>query len=315
MKRFLLLPLALLTMAALISFGMVANEAAAVSSGGGTPGVVAEGKANDDVWPKPVDEFLRGDYLQLADVVLTQRSGDIASTVIRWATKSAFSHAAMIFTSEHFDSGISGTFVIEAGTSGVDITNFSDYAESKGTYVAIKRLNRTWFNPQRQSRARGILLDKIKDRYDYWTIWRIARNIWFGVESKINSREKTIESYHKRDWEPPNEYICSGLVQIGFVQSLIESIKSGEVPPETLLDVVFTKEAASRLPEKANWKYLGAEDGRATAVLFQDVLNDELYSVTPEDLAQSEKLEWLYFIKGGKVYKVSSYADVMKLAQ
>jgi hypothetical protein len=300
MKRSLLW----LSAAALAAALLMAGSASAITSDTVQQKAVVEGKADDNVWPKPVSEFLRGNYLQLADVVLTQRSSDIASTVIRWATKSAFSHAAMIFTSERFDSGISGTFVIEAGTSGVDITNFSDYAESKGAFVAIKRLNKVWFNPQRQSRARGVLLDKIKDTYDYWTIWRIARNIWFGVQSKINSREKTVESYHKRDWEPPNEYICSGLVQIGFVQSIVESIEKSELPPETLLDVVFTKAAASRLPEKGNWKYLGAEDGRNTAVLFQDVLNDELYSVTPEDLAQSDKLEWLYLIKDGKVYSL-----------
>lgn len=301
--------------AALIVALLMAGGASAITNDAPQEKIQAEGKATDDVWPKPVSEFLRGNYLQLSDVVLTQRSGDIASTIIRWATKSAFSHAAMIFTSERFDTGISGTFVIEAGTSGVDITNFSDYAESKGAFVAIKRLNREWFNPARQSRARGVLLDKIKDTYDYWTIWRIARNIWFGVQSKIKTREKTVEEYHKRDWEPPNEYICSGLVQIGFVQSIVESIQKGELAPETLLDVVFTKSAASRLPEKDNWKYLGPEGGRDTAVLFQEVLNDELYSVTPEDLAESDKLQWLYLIKDGKVHKVASYAEVLKLVQ
>ena len=294
---------------------LMASAALAITSDTPQEKAAPLGKAGDDVWPKPVAEFLRGNYLELADVVLTQRSNDIASTIIRWATKSSFSHAAMIFTSERFDSGIAGTFVIEAGTSGVDITNFSDYAESKGAFVAIKRLNKVWFNPKRQSRARGVLLDKIKDTYDYWTIWRIARNIWFGVQAKISTREKAVESYHKRDWEPPNEYICSGLVQIGFVQSVVESIQKGELPPETLLDVVFAPSAASRLPQRGNWKYLGAEDGKNTAVLFPDVLNDELYAVTPENLAQSDNLEWLYFIKDGKVHRVSSYADVLKLVQ
>lgn len=301
--------------ALLFGAALMTGGAAAITNNAPQQKIEATGKAADDVWPKPVTEFLRGNYLQLADVVLTQRSDDIASTIIRWATKSAFSHSAMIFTSERFDNGISGTFVIEAGTSGVDITNFSDYAESKGAFVAVKRLSKPWFNPARQSRARGVLLDRIKDTYDYWTIWRIARNIWFGVQSKIKTREKAVEDYHKRDWEPPNEYICSGLVQIGFVQAIIESIQKRELPPETLLDVVFTKSAASRLPEKGNWKYLGPEDGRDTAVLFQEVLNDELYSVTPEDLAESDKLEWLYFIKDGLAYKVTSYADVLKLIQ
>lgn len=274
----------------------------------------APGKALDDVWPKPVTEFLQGKYLQRADVVLVRRNGDIASYLIRWATNSAFSHAALVYTAPQFDQGISGTFVIEAGTSGVDLTNLADYAENKSTFVAIKRFKRDWFSDLRQSRVRGVLLDKIKDRYSYWTIWRIMRNIWFGVQAKVRSKEKTVEAYHRYDWEPPNEYICSGLVQIGFVQTAIEAIQRGELSPEQLREVVFTKSAASRLPEAGNWKYLGNE-ARATAVGFQDILNDELYAITPEDLAQTDKLEWLYLIKDNVVYKITSYADVVKLTR
>jgi hypothetical protein len=274
----------------------------------------APGKALDEIWPKPVEEFLLGNYLQRADVVLTRRSGDIGSTLIRWATNSAFSHAALVYTGAQFDQGISGTFVIEAGTSGVDLTQLSHYAESKSTYVAIKRFKRDWFNPSRQARVRGVLLDKIKDSYSYWTIWRIVINIWFGVQAKVQTKEKTVEAYHKRDWEPPNEYICSGLVQIGFVQTVIEGIQRGELSPEVLRDVVFSKSAASRLPAPGDWKYLG-NDAKATAINFQDVLNDELYAITPEDLAQTDKLEWLYLIKDSKVYKISSYADVLNLVR
>jgi hypothetical protein len=275
---------------------------------------LAPGRALDDVWPKPVDEFLRGNYLLRADVVLTRRSGDIGSSLIRWATNSAFSHAALVYTGAQFDQGISGTFVIEAGTSGVDLTQLSHYADSKSTFVAIKRFKRDWFNPNRQARVRGVLLDKIKDSYSFWTIWRIARNIWFGVQSKVRTKEKAVEAYHKGGWEPPNEYICSGLVQIGFVQTVIEGIQRGELSPEVLRDVVFSKAAASRLPAPGDWKYLGA-DAKETAVNFQDILNDELYSITPEDLAQTDKLEWLYLIKDGQVHQVNSYGDVLKLVR
>lgn len=272
----------------------------------------APGKALDDVWPKPVQEFLDGKYLERADVVLTSRKNDFASYMIRWVTHSAFSHAALVFTGKQFDNGISETFVIEAGTSGVDLTQLAHYAQSKSNFVAIKRFKKDWFTPERQARVRGVLLDKIKDTYDYWTIWRIASNIWFGVQSKMQTREKTVEKYHKRAWQPPNEYICSGLVQIGFVQTVVEAIDRGELSPEVLRDVVFSKSAEARLPPPGFWKYLGA-DAKATAVAFQDVLNDELFALTPEELAQSDKLEWRYLIKDGVVYKVSGYADVMKL--
>ncbi len=297
----------------IVLLGAAAGSAFALSSDGPSKSAVeATGKALDDVWPKPVGEFLQGNYLQRADVVLTRRSGDFASTIIRWATNSAFSHAAMVYTGAQFDQGISGTFVIEAGTSGVDLTKLSDYAEHKSTYVAIRRFKREWFTSARQSRVRGVLLDKIKDSYDYWAIWHIARNLWFGVQSKISTKEKTVEAYHERDWQPPNEYICSGLVQIGFVQATVEAIKRGELSPEALRDVVFSKSAESRLPPPGSWKMLG-DDAKLTAGLFQDVLNDELYAITPEDLAQTDKLEWLYLIKDGAVYKISSYADVLKL--
>jgi len=271
-------------------------------------------KAFDDKWPKDVATFLEGRYLDRADVVLTRRAGDVTAAIIRWATNSPFSHAALVFTGPQFDSGISGTFVIESGTGGVDLTQFTDYTENKSTFVAIKRLRKDWFTAPRQSRVRGLLLDKIKARYDFFAILQIARNVWFGVQAKVRTKEKTVEVYRENDWQPPNEYICSGLVQIGFVEMAIEAIKRGEIAPETLREVVFHKEAESRLPPPGTWQYLG-DEAKTTAINTRDVLSDELFSVTPEDLAQSDKLEWEYFIKNGLVYKVSSYAEVMKLIQ
>lgn len=276
--------------------------------------VAQEATPFDDTWPKDVATFLQGRYLDRADVVLTRRTGDISAAVIRWATSSPFSHAALVFTGPQFDAGISGTFVIESGTGGVDLTQFTDYTENKSTFIAIKRLRKNWFTAPRQSRVRGLLLDKIKSTYDFWAVLRIARNIWFGVQTKVQSKEKTVETYRENDWQPPNEYICSGLVQIGFVEMVIEAIKRGELSPEVLREVVFHKGAESRLPEPGAWQYLGS-DAKDTAIGFRDILGDELYSVTPEDLAQSDKLEWQYFIKNGLVYKVSTYAEVMKLIQ
>lgn len=281
---------------------------------GNTDAASAPGTARDDVWPKPVDEFLAGEYLTKSDVILTRRSGDIASTIIRWATNSIFSHAALIYTSPPFDPGISGTFVIEAGTGGVDLTKLTDYSSGNNAdFVAVRRLKpNAWFTPERQARVRGVLLDKIKANYDFWTIWKITRNLWFGVQTKMADRQTTVERYRKNDWAPPNEYICTGLVQIGFVEMLVEAIRRGEIPPEALRDVVFNKTAEGYLPEPGNWQYLG-DDAKETAINFRDILNDELYSVTPEDLAQTDKLTWQYLIRKGAVYKVSSYADVLKI--
>lgn len=263
----------------------------------------------------PIDKFLAGRYLDRADVVLTRRSGDAASYLIRWATSSIFSHSALVFANPQFDQGYSSTFVIEAGTSGVDLTKLDDYVNDKTTYVAVKRLKRPWFDDIKRSRVRGLMLDKIKASYNYWAIGRIARNIWFGVQQKMQGKEKTIEAYRNRAWTPPQEFICSGLVQLGYIEAALSFIQLGDIPPVALTDVIFHKDAASRLPEPPNWQMFSPEQAKETALQFGQQLAFELESVTPEDLAQSDKLEWLYFIHRGLVHKVASYDEVKKLAK
>ncbi len=268
-----------------------------------------------EVWPMPVEDFLAGRYLERADVVLTRREWDFASWAIRWATTSPFSHAAMVFTGPQFESGYTSTFVIEAGTSGVDLTNLRDYIADKSAFIAIKRFRKEWFDEPKQSRVRGLLLDKIKASYNYWAIGAIARSLWFGVERSVSGDRQAVRNYRERKWDAPNEFICSGLVQMGFVEAAIEYIKAGQLPPSALNEVVFEPEAATRLPDAEDWGYLDAETSKTTAVLFRKQNFDALQAVTPENLAASEKLEWLYFIKNGLVHKVSSYDEVRKLIE
>ena len=269
----------------------------------------------EESWPMPVETFLDGNYLKRSDIVLTRRDWDLTSWVIRWATDSPFSHAALVFTGPQFESGYTNTFVIEASTGGVDLTNLRDYIADKSSFLAIKRFKKEWFDETKQSRVRGLLLDKIKADYNFWALGHIVRNIWFGVERSMRGDEETIQTFRERNWTPPNEYICSGLVQIGFVEAILEYIKSDQLPPSALREVVFQRVAASRLPEKDDWQYLDPEASKTTANLFRNQNFDALESVTPEDLAISDKLEWLYMIKNGLVYKADSYDDVRKVIE
>ncbi|MFA9550514.1 MAG: YiiX/YebB-like N1pC/P60 family cysteine hydrolase [Hyphomicrobium sp.] len=280
--------------------------------------VVAQNPATsraEESWPMPVETFLEGNYLKRSDIVLTRRDWDLTSWVIRWATGSPFSHAALIFTGPQFESGFSNTFVIEASTAGVDLTNLRDYIADKSSFLAVKRFKKEWFDEPKQSRVRGLLLDKIKADYNFWALGHIARNIWFGVERSMRGDKEAIQTFRERDWTPPNEYICSGLVQIGFVEAVLEYIKSDQLPPSALREVVFQRVAASRLPEKDDWQYLDPEASKTTANLFRNQNFDALESVTPEDLALSDKLEWLYMIKNGLVYKADSYDGVRKVIE
>ncbi|MGD9667702.1 MAG: hypothetical protein AB7U75_01445 [Hyphomicrobiaceae bacterium] len=305
---------------AVVALGLAHAGALAAAPDGARPDkrisrTYTKAEARRDVWPKPVEEFLAGEYLERADVVLTRRDWDLSSYLIRLATKSPFSHAAMVFTGPQFEQGYSNTFVIEAGTGGVDLTNISDYIADKSTFIAIKRFKEPWFDQAKQSRVRGILLDKIKASYNYWAIGRIFKNLWFGVQRQVRGKEKTIEAYRKNDWRPPNDYICSGLVQLGFVEAVVEYIKAGKLPISALKEVVFHNVAASRLPEPSDWQYLDEQTQRESAELFEQQNLVELEAVTPEDLARSDKLEWLYLIREGRVYKISSYEDVLALTR
>lgn len=266
-----------------------------------------------DKWPKTIDEFLAGNYLERADVVLTRREWDPTSYLIRWATDSPFSHSAMIFTGPIHEPGYASTFVIEATTDGVDLSNFRDYLEDKSAMVAIKRLRRDWFDSPKQSRVRGLLLENIKADYNYFAIVRIVRDLWFGIQNTIEGQEKTVESFRDGDWTPPNSYICSGLVQVGFVEAVSEFVLRRQLPPWALNEVVFHPGAASRLPPPDAWKEAPPSLIDDVVPQFRAQLATELEAVTPEDLARSEKLEWLYLIRGGEVHKVSSYEEVKAL--
>jgi len=274
----------------------------------------AELAAAPENWPMHIDEFLAKEYLTRADVVLTRRDYDPTSFLIRWATDSPYSHAALVFNRPRQETGIQNTFVIEAGSSGVDLTNLRDYINDKSSFIAIKRFKSDWFTEEMQGRVRGVLLDKIKDSYNYWAIGRIARNLWFGVQTAARrKRERTVQAYKDNEWKPPSEFICSGLVQIGFVETVIEQIKAGNLPPNKLREVVFLQRQRRWLPNENGWKRLDRQKARDTAVQFRQQNLAALESITPEDLARSDKLEWLYVIKNSQVYKITTYDQAKAL--
>lgn len=304
--------------------GLVASAFAVLAMAGDTYAVSTERKppvrkytkseARQDRWPKPVDEFLAGEFLERSDVVLTRRDYDPASFIIRWATNSPFSHAALVFASPNLEQGISNTFVIEAGTAGVDLTNLRDYVTDKSSFVAIKRLRRPWFDSEKQSRVRGLLLDSIKSEYNYWAIVRFARSLWFGIRRSVQGKKEAVLAFQRSQWERPNEFICSGLVQFGFVEAVVEYVRKRQLPPWTVAEVMFTKEGEAGLIPREVWEQMSPEEVEQMLEdhtgAIREALSSQLESITPNDLATSDKLEWLYFIKDGLVYKVSSFAEV-----
>jgi hypothetical protein len=301
---------------AALALGVCGHNVGSATGQGGRPALAqSQSAVRVDSWPKTIDEFLAGNYLERADVVLTRREWDPTSYLIRWATNSPFSHTALVFTSPVHEAGYSNTFVIEASSSGVGLTNFRDYIDDKSAVLAIKRLRRDWFDAGKQSRVRGLLLDNIKADYNYWAIVTIVRNIWFGVHKSIEGQEQAVDSFRDRQWKRPNSYICSGLVQVGFVEAISEYVLQRQLPPWALNQVVFHAGAASRLPPPEAWAEAPASLIDDVVPQFRIQLATELEAVTPEEIAASDKLEWLYFIRDGRVHKVSSYEEVRRLMQ
>lgn len=252
-------------------------------------GTTAEG---GDTFPMPVKAFLENaeTYLRRGDVVLFKGKASLFSIAIRWSTRSEFSHAALVFAVPSAEEGFERTFLIEAGTSGVDITDLQHYLDKWRVYdVAIKRADYEWMSLDVQRSVRGHMLNFIKADYDYWKIVAIARalvsNAIFNLAAAVQGVEKAVRQSYRWTKRPPSRFVCSGFVQFGFISAVWRLIANGATGPK-IDDVIFRPSLSSRSDREA------------------------VLATTPEDLAQSRKLAWKYAIRAGKVYPVDSYEGV-----
>ncbi len=291
--------------------------------------------AGAETWPMPVSRFLAGDYLKRADIVMSRKAGSPFSFFIRWTTGSVFSHAALVFHVRDHDDGYANNFIIEAGTSGVDLTNLRDYCTSPYYIVGIKRFSRPWFGDDVQRFVRGHLLDRIKDEYDYWRVITLIRgmirSVLFRSSKPFMSNDKHMRWARIRRGANANEFICSGLVQYGYFRSIYklarlnaQGRRGGEegrtaqaqidpaktrhlVNGDGLQDVLF----ASELEEQMK---LG-EGGRFESFRAARRFWNQMHATTPRDIEETTKLDWLYVIRDGLVHKVTTYEEVKSLAK
>lgn len=260
-------------------------------------------------WPMPVEDFLKGSYLEHGDIVLTRREWSPTSMFIRWATDSQFSHAGMVFASPA-EPGYSGTYIIEAIASGIDITSLREYI-GRGSIVAIKRFRGDWYGKAQRDRVRGILLQRIKDDYSYGTLIKVGKDLLFDVQRHWSGLKDAIKSFKDKDWKPPNEFICSGLIQIGLVQAMSEFILRDELPPWVLNMVVFDPELRALLPTKEAWEH---ESPEKVISEFLKVAGTALEATTPAQIsADEDSLEWRYLVSNGKVYRVDNGSEARRL--
>lgn len=286
-------------------------------------------------WPMPVTRFLAGDYLKRADIVLSRHAGSPFSYFIRKTTGSVFSHSGLVFHVRDQEDGYANNFIIEAGTSGVDLTNLRDYCMSPYYIVAIKRFSRPWFGDDVQRFVRGHLLDHIKDDYDFWRVVTLARGM---LRALILRDARPFQQHNRRmRWARirrgmnANEFICSGLVQYGYFKAIYKLCRlNGKAKPggeegraaveeisstrtrhllkaEMLKDALFSDELEADLDLD--------EQGRFKSFKAARRFWNQMHATVPKDFEASPKLDWLYVIRDGMVHKVSTYDEVKALAK
>lgn len=288
---------------------------------GPTPATTADGslesaRAPEPVWPMPVSAFLTGDYLKCADVILTRKHRDFRSVLIRWAMGGHFSHAGMIFAVPSRREGFNNTFVIEAASEGVDLANLFDYLNDRRSVVGIRRLSRPWFAPELHGLVRGRLLNSIKARYSYRTafraFWSVLDQVSYGLKNRWSGSKKAVNARLRQQLLPPNEFICSGLVQLGFITALGDLVQNGELEPRALADVIFDPLLAPML-DQTNWSQHKPDEQLEIVWDTVHSFSDVLAAVTPEHLAMTPKLEWIYVVRDQMVYPALSEVDAAQL--
>ncbi|MEZ5776267.1 MAG: hypothetical protein R3D33_16630 [Hyphomicrobiaceae bacterium] len=296
--------------------------------------------AGAPTFPMSVNRFLAGDYMKRADIVLSRHTGSPFSWAIRWSTKSIFSHAALVFHTRDHNDGFNNTFIIEAGTSGVDLTNLRDYAVDPHYVIGIKRFDRDWFGDDVQRFVRGHLLDHIKDEYDYWRVVTMVRAL---IRSTIYRELRPFRASDKaesgrRRWTPgfarvrrganANEFICSGLVQYGYFNAIYKlvkaNLKNGAAGQEARMALSADPLRTRHLLKPDLLKECLFSDGLVHSLdldetgrfkSFRDMRRfwNRLHATTPRDLEETESLKWLYVIRDGMVHDVASLEDVQKI--
>ncbi|KAB2851676.1 MAG: hypothetical protein F9K44_00680 [Hyphomicrobiaceae bacterium] len=263
------------------------------------------------VWPMKLSQFMQGGWLEPADIVLSRKNGNFVSKLIRLVTKSHFSHSALVYVTPRFDPNYDNTFVIEAGTRGVDLANLARYVNDERSVSAVLRLNKAWFKDDVRGRVRGLVLNYIDAGYDYGIVLQILHNAWFRVKRSVEGHKRAVHGYTRKGRMAPTKFICSGFVQIGFIEAVAELVATGKLPRETLKEVVYTPAGLDALPKDLD--ALSAEELKAVLEEFQEDVQDFLEAVTPQDLAKSGNLEWRYVLRDGVAYRVTDAKEAQKL--
>lgn len=245
---------------------------------------------------------LEGFKLKKADILLEHTRAGLWGRLIRFATGNFWNHALIVCEVSDKNRGSDKTLIIDPRMGGVYVVDIADFLKGLKNYdIAVKRVETKWFQDGDDAGGLnypGLVADRAlletENKYDslflFGPVRRLLRRIIIGY--RFVSKSKRYPRWRKRHPTkvvgPLNNYtyFCSGFVQWSYYQGIAKAVEEGKLGSSRLKDVVFD----SRL----SW----------------EVDEHDLLSVTPADLAGSNKLSWKYIIKDGTAWEVSSEAEV-----
>lgn len=244
-----------------------------------------------------IKDFLQGNHLKRGDIVLCSGKTGRFSKLIRWGTKSYFSHAALVFVVPHNEEGFDKAFVIESIGDGIDLTDLNHYLESDDYDIAVRRLETDWFverDKEISKKIRGYMLDFIKDNYDSIMIMRIGLSLAYSMlfQRKQAPFEELLLKLLKSKKILPSGFICSGFVQHGYYKTIEKEVAKGKLDKKCLQDVIFhPNDNNSSKPRRL--------------------------ATSPREIAATNKLEWKFASKRENgvttIYPIDSRTELEEL--
>ena len=250
-----------------------------------------------------ITELVEGGKLKRADILLTHSKGSYWGWLIRFGTRCYWNHAFILYMVRDSDQGYNETLIIDPRMGIIRLDNIAHYFRNPNRYdVAVKRLDKEWF--QSDSKVGGlsycqtvceIALREVADKSDARII-RISRGMFRQVRLVFRFVRRRIKYPRpsKKRLSPITKrliisaYGCGGFIQWSYYQGISRVLEESQ-DDNRIQDVIFNPR------------------------LIEPVKEYELLSVTPADLAKSDKLSWKYVVKDGGVWAVSSKEEVISI--
>ena len=254
-------------------------------------------------WPMPVAEFLKGPYLEPADILLMRQRSSTFARLVRFFTGSFFSKAALVFFVPHREADFDKPFLIEATFRGIELTDLPTFCVTQqSTFViAVKRLEADWFEQEERNLVRGFMINHVKAGYDYGALFdrfwdSLGRSQFVILRLLFGPHWAFRQLLKQRDPTKLNRFVGPGFIQWGYFQTTRSLIENELLPKPALKEVVFREEMVKEM--------------EATG-MEPDSL--KVLAVTAEDIAQSPRVAWKYAILDGEVHAISSSEEFYAL--